>query len=230
MIWFTCSQCHKTHGRPEGNAGALIFCECGHGNLVPWESSAAEPRIPTAELPAAPELAPLTFEPEVEEAAPLRGERPRRGQKRDPERCFNHQNVAKAAVCADCDEAFCADCLVKLQEVPLCGPCKNFRARRLELPPLNSSFASASLILAFLAGPFALVQLWWNGSPGMRLLSILALLPQFLALGLGAWALYRANQEGEAASPSFAITGIATAATICLLTALLHVAAVRGMF
>ena len=57
MIWFACKQCGKRHGRAEHLSGTLVFCECGHGNRVPWSSTVAEP--------------------EPEEAAPLPPPRPR---------------------------------------------------------------------------------------------------------------------------------------------------------
>ncbi len=67
MIWFNCSKCGKTHGRPENSIGSVVFCECGQGNRVPWESTAPEPPpqpVPAAlpGLPASPTLAPLTFD------------------------------------------------------------------------------------------------------------------------------------------------------------------------
>src|SRR6516164_6467007 len=43
MIWFACKQCGKRHGRGEHLAGTLVFCECGHGNRVPWSSTIPEP-------------------------------------------------------------------------------------------------------------------------------------------------------------------------------------------
>ena len=61
MIWFSCKQCGKTHGRPETAAGATIFCDCGTGLVVPWESTAAEPAAVPAEL-APPPLEPVPFE------------------------------------------------------------------------------------------------------------------------------------------------------------------------
>src|SRR5262249_16114600 len=48
MIWFSCKQCGKVHGRAENSAGTLVFCDCGQGNTVPWESTAAEPEEPGA--------------------------------------------------------------------------------------------------------------------------------------------------------------------------------------
>jgi hypothetical protein len=232
MIWFSCKKCGKAHGRPAASAGALIFCECGEGNIVPWDSTIAEPAPQAADVPPTPDLAPVTFdvEPEKAEATP---ERRRRGraEKRDPERCFNHQNVAKTGTCEDCEESFCSDCLVLLQGASLCGPCKNFRARRLELPPRHSSLASASLVLALLTSPLALCQVVdWQGPPSMRLVSLLSLVPQLLALALGGWALYRTEKQGRLGGEALAVTGIATASLMCVLTALLHVAGARGMF
>lgn len=231
MIWFACKECGKVHGRPETSAGALVFCECGHGNFVPWESTAPSPELAVAELPAVPDLEPVTFEPEPLKPAPEPRARRGRVEKRDPERCFNHQEVPKAAVCSDCDEAFCADCLVTLQGATLCGPCKNFRARRLELVPQNSSWASASLVLAFLSSPLAVCQFGWNLSGMMRLLGlVVAFVPQLLALGLGIWALWLGEKQGKAGAQSLAITGVVTAALMFLLTALFHVFAARLLF
>jgi hypothetical protein len=233
MIWFACKQCGKTHGRPESSAGALVFCECGNGNLVPWESTVPEPATQPVELPAGPDLEPVTFQPEPQEPtpAPAASERPRRGriEKRDPERCFNHQSVPRTGVCDDCDEAFCADCLTTLQEATLCGPCKNFRARRMELPPLNSSLATASLVLALLSGPLAMCLLGWIHSPGVRWLAYLALMPELIALALGIWALRIAEQESKPGGQSLAITGVAMAALMFVLTILLNIYVARAM-
>ena len=65
MIWFACKQCGKTHGRPDSAIGATIFCDCGCGLLVPWESTAAEPSTPVivADMPLAFKLEPVTFDP-----------------------------------------------------------------------------------------------------------------------------------------------------------------------
>src|SRR5438045_2911704 len=65
MIWFHCKKCGKTHSRPDNSAGTLIFCDCGSGNTVPWESTAAEPANPppAVEAPRVPDLAPIQFEP-----------------------------------------------------------------------------------------------------------------------------------------------------------------------
>src|SRR4051812_28695655 len=103
MIWFACKQCGKVHGRPEASAGATVFCDCGQGNLVPWESTAAEPEsAPVADAPALPALQPLTFEAPPRPSDPGDEPRPRRArERRDPEFCFNHQRVPKVGTCAD---------------------------------------------------------------------------------------------------------------------------------
>lgn len=230
MIWFSCTQCGKTHGRPDTSAGTMIFCTCGQGNTVPWESTASEPAAAPVlvELPAVPPLDPVTFDPppagppaEAPPPLPLPEEddaprRRRRGERRDPDFCFNHQHVPRVGTCADCGEAFCADCLVELQGSTLCGPCKNFRARRMELPPVSPTQASISLLLALIAGPLALCLI-----PYATVLSLLALVPLALAIGLGAWALRSSEKDTRVGGQSLAITGIATAAVMSLLTVLL---------
>src|SRR5271169_2112243 len=72
MIWFTCKKCGKTHGRADNSAGTMIFCDCGAGNTVPWESTTAEPAapLPVASAPRAPDLAPMQFEPGTSTGGP----------------------------------------------------------------------------------------------------------------------------------------------------------------
>ncbi len=43
MIWFTCTQCGKTHGRQDADAGLTVYCDCGRGARVPWYSTAHPP-------------------------------------------------------------------------------------------------------------------------------------------------------------------------------------------
>ncbi len=231
MIWFTCKQCGKTHGRPETMIGAMVFCECGQGNLVPWESTAPEPAEAPVVTQPAPVLEPVKFDPPAPAGPPdLPADRPRRrgrAEKRDPDYCFNHQQVPRTATCADCGESFCADCVVSLQGATLCGPCKNFRARRMELPPLNSALASTSLILSLLVSPLALCMLPMGEAYGTRVLSLISLLPQLIALGLGVWALRTADRGGQVGGQSLAITGVATAGLMIVLTLLFHVYTAR---
>jgi hypothetical protein len=245
MIWFTCKKCQKTHSRADSSAGTMIFCDCGHGNTVPWESTTTPPVAPPVQqAPKVPDLAPIQFEPGASTGGPPATnpskssgypsssypkdppplddeERPyRRGrtEKRDPDYCFNHQRRPKADACHDCEEAFCRDCMVQFQGVQLCGPCKNFRARREELPPAPSTMASASLVISLIAGPLVMcLVLASPGSDSLRVLGYLSLLPQLLAMGLGVWALREAESERKGGGQWVAVTGIATAGLTCLL-------------
>ena len=248
MIWFTCKKCAKSHGRPDNSAGTMIFCDCGHGITVPWESTAEPPAAPAVLGPKVPDLAPLQFDPATVPSTPghtpppkpstypaktpppVEEERPyRRGrtEKRDPDFCFNHQRRPKTEVCTDCTEGFCPDCLVKFQGSLLCGPCKNFRTRREELGPVASTMASASLIITLIAGPLMMCLLLSAPTNSMRVLSWVSLLPQLLAIGLGVWALREASAERKAGGQWVAVTGVATAALTCVMVLLLNLYASR---
>ena len=251
MIWFTCTQCGKTHNRSESSAGTMIFCACGNGLTVPWESTTAESAgAPVAHAPKGPDLDPIQFDPVTIPTPPsaagskpsstyptspkpptLDDERPtRRGrtEKRDPDFCFNHQRRPKSEACAECEQGFCADCLVKVQGKLVCGPCKNFLARRSELPATATTIANASLIITLIAGPLMICFLLTSpGSTPMRILSWVSLLPQLLALGLGVWALRDAEKENKGGGQWAAITGVATASLTCLMMLLLNLVASR---
>lgn len=257
MIWFSCNKCGKTHGRGENSAGTMIFCDCGSGLTVPWDSTAMPPATtasaPPVAAPKVPDLAPIQFEPAISTGGPsapspssksdstyptssspppIDDDRPRRGrtEKRDPDYCFNHQRRPKVQTCLECGEGFCADCMVQFQGSLLCGPCKNFRARKEELPPVASSMANASLIITLICGP--LMMCFVLASPGndaMRVLSWLSLLPQMLALGLGAWALRDAERDKKVGGQWVAVTGVATAGLTCVMLVLLNLVANRMM-
>lgn len=252
MIWFTCNKCKKTHSRPDTSAGTMIFCECGNGTTVPWESTAAEPAAPPQAVaaPKGPDLGPIQFEPVIMPTPPSAAgskpgstypttpsryddeeERPyRRGrtEKRDPEFCFNHQRRPKVQTCTECDQGFCADCLVKFQGQLLCGPCKNFRSRSVELPPVSSTMANASLIITLVAGPLMVCLLiWGSNSTPMRVMSLLSLLPQLMAIGLGVWALRDAEKERKGGGQWVAIAGVTAASMTCVMMLLLNLAASR---
>lgn len=251
MIWFTCKKCGKTHGRADSSAGMLVFCDCGNGNTVPWESTAPEPSSPpVVVLPKVPDLSPIQFDPVNTPAVPSSGapkpvttyptnnplpveddERPnRRGrtEKRDPDFCFNHQRRPKVNACSECEESFCASCLVKFQGDLLCAPCKNFLARRQELPAATSTMATASLAISLIAGPLMMCLLIMSpGNNSMRVLSLLSLLPQVIALGLGIWVLREAESEKKGGGQWVALTGVTTASLTCLMMLLLQLYANR---
>src|SRR5713101_440815 len=116
MIWFSCKQCGKVQGRPEGSVGTMVFCDCGQGNLVPWESTIPEPESPPpGSVPAAPMLEPVSFPKEdtsaLPEARPIRSRKGRFGRpaprRFDPNYCLNHETVASKSMCVDCGEGFC---------------------------------------------------------------------------------------------------------------------------
>ena len=142
MIWFSCKQCGKVQSRPETASGTMVFCTCGHGTTVPWEST-AEPAVSggTAPPPVPPKMrhcARCSAAGAVGAAVAV-GRSPRRRYKatpRDPNYCFNHEGKAKEAPCADCHEGFCRNCLVEMQGQRVCGPCKNYRLRLAQRPPL----------------------------------------------------------------------------------------------
>jgi hypothetical protein len=61
----------------------------------------------------------------------------------------------------------------------------------------------------------------------MRIASLLSLLPQLLALGLGIWALRDAERERKGGGQWVAVTGVTTAALTCLMVVLLNLMTTR---
>jgi hypothetical protein len=224
MIWFSCKQCGKTHGRPESAVGATIFCECGSGLLVPWESTSAEPPAeplePVLPAPLPPEPISLEQAPGPEMRSPRARKRPRLGR-RDPRYCFNHEELPRHTICGDCGESFCESCVVVFEGATLCGPCKNYRVKNLQriLPAPGLSVLSA--LIAFLAAPLSVGLLlarhagspWWG---------LAALLPQGLAAALAVLALREAAREPKMGGMPLTLTAFfcacVTAVLICLLT------------
>jgi hypothetical protein len=177
MIWFRCKQCGKTHNRPEGQGGAMIFCDCGQGLRVPWASTVPEPEsideaipIPLDPGSAVPVPKALPVPVPMGESAPARrpsiplpanppslsaprGHRPYR--KVDPGFCLNHDEIASTHTCADCRLPFCDSCVVSLNGALVCGPCKNFRLRSQTRPTRVSPLAIIGLVVAVVSGPVA---------------------------------------------------------------------------
>src|SRR5436190_13819675 len=128
MIWFVCKQCGKRLRQPEGAGGSLVFCDCGMGTRVPWESAIPAPvEEPAAALPDA-----------AEGRSPARSQQP---VEIDPAYCLNHRDVPSEIECEECHERFCQSCIVQLRGKTLCGPCKNFQLARLERPPTGPALA-----------------------------------------------------------------------------------------
>jgi hypothetical protein len=215
MIWFTCKQCGKTHGRPESAAGSMLFCECGQGNLVPWESTAAEPAAsaapPPAAAPAAPALEPMSFDRDRDKRSRLGGTRARRRARYtpDPNFCLNHESIASQKTCPDCGESFCHDCTVVFQGIALCGPCKNYRVRVLQEARQLSTLALISLLLALVTGPLAICLIAQLGGPT---LSALVLIAHGAPLILSVLALRHLEKNPKLTGRSLALTGMMMAA------------------
>jgi hypothetical protein len=228
MIWFACNQCGKALSRSESSAGAFIFCTCGQGQVVPWESTiAAPPEAPSAGAP--PEPLPMRPVPVGEEKAPLPRRppplpddaRPRSSAAqavRRNDKCFNHQDRPIQEKCAACSEGFCADCLLHFQGRTLCGPCKNYQLRSQDKHGTTSNKAVSALMLAMLAGP-GVSCLWPMGaSGGVVLVCMLALFAQLGAVILGALALRETESDPRLSGRALAITGMLTGGLASVLT------------
>lgn len=221
MIWYACKQCGKRHGRAEHLSGTLVFCECGHGNRVPWSSTVAEPppeeARPVPPSPPPPSRAPRP--PLAEERPEPEFLRPRRTRERrrvNPNYCLNHDETPKEATCVACHAPFCSACVVALEGQTYCGPCKNFRfgglSRPLRLPPLAIvAFVLAlvstvvSLLLCFMAIGITLKA--ESGTAGAILICTIAL---FFAVGelvLSGVALRQIDRQSELGGRGLAMTG-----------------------
>jgi hypothetical protein len=227
MIWFACKQCGKRHGRAENLAGTLVFCECGHGNRVPWSSTVAEPEpseLPPAPVPVPPRR-PRWADPRDEDAPPPPSppprRRPREVRRPNPAYCLNHDEAASERACDDCRCPFCAACLVSLQGKTLCGPCKNFRIRGLNRPSRFSPMAIVAFVVAVIGGPVGFflslmaigVQVQYGNTAGPLGLCVVALALPGAALVL-AWLALRdietkPNVGGRSLAASGAVASLA---------------------
>jgi predicted nucleic acid-binding Zn-ribbon protein len=239
MIRFACKQCGKTFERAEDAAGSLVFCACGAPNRVPWpdESAAASPALPAVPAPGGlPRLTPV--EEEAGPAPPARPPSPaprpwyREPRRRDPARCFNHPDVSRQHTCAACGESFCDDCVVTLQGQTLCGPCKNFRVRRLQRARTVSALAIVAPILALIAGPVAVFILMMclgaQASPNVVTIACLfGVALEGFAFLLAAFGLWKVENEPNLGGRSLAVTGLVTALVSIILTVELALLALR---
>jgi hypothetical protein len=197
MIRFVCKHCGKRHTQPDEAAGSLVFCECGQSNRVPWESTAPEPQ-------------------EAEEPEPRRGSRRFRRREpppRDPDYCLNHEEAPSVQTCPDCGEAFCARCLVEFQGLRLCGPCKNYRVRKVQRPVRVAGVAVAALILGLVCAP--LIFCVTLGAIGTRerqniiIAGVVGMVLGAAALVLGLVGLRQAEGETGRGGQGMAMTGAA---------------------
>ncbi len=197
MIWFACKKCGKRHKQPAEAAGSLVFCECGQSNRVPWESAVPAPR-------------------ESAEAEPRPGQR--RGRRRelrprDPAHCLNHEEAPSVHTCPDCGEAFCPRCLVEFQGVRLCGPCKNFRVRRLQRSPRPSGLAVGALVAGLVCAPLIFcVTLGTIGTQEPRIIlggGLVGMALGAAALVLGLVGLRQAERTAGRGGQGLAMTGAA---------------------
>jgi hypothetical protein len=236
MIWFACKECGKRQRRPEEAAGTLVFCSCGAGNRVPWESTVPVPaeQAEPASVPATPWGGPAQrpAEPGAEdEPAPRRSRRPVR-RTRDPGHCLNHPEASSTKTCDECREAFCDSCVVPLQDRTLCGPCKNFRLRSLQRALQPSAFAIITLIGGVVSGPFAFCLMGALAAGEKVPLNVSAMFGTlgvgcpFVTLLLGLKALWDINHQPRLGGRGLAVLGMTMAATgllWCLTLLMLYV-------
>ena len=165
----------------------MLFCDCGSGNTVPFEST-----LPPLSAPAPP--APRSAPPL--NPGGLWQERPAASSwnsgSYDPSKCFNHPTLPLHQACADCKLPFCGDCTIGLQGVIVCGPCKNHRLRRMDQPSRISLMAIFSPIVALAGGGFWFFVMLFalassGGKSSLTTLGIIGVLPQVVALTMGAW-------------------------------------------
>jgi hypothetical protein len=230
MIWFTCKSCNKKHGRAESLSGTLVFCECGTGNRVPWQSTTTAPETPPPppprpappQPPRMPPPPPMPLgrrPPPVDDddySPPADILRPRRTnvfRRRKPGFCFNHDEIATEAQCADCKEWFCPNCATTLQGKTLCGPCTNYRVRAVGRPARLSPLALIALLVGLVSGPvsFCLPLIGAGGGRaqlGVTIaLCVVGLLLPAGGLFLSLWALRDVESKPYVSGRALALTG-----------------------
>jgi hypothetical protein len=225
MISFACRQCGKRFDRPDSAAGTLIFCACGIGNSVPYESSLPplEPeRVPSfpANPPPSQSYPPPRF-PDEPLGRPYGSSPP----PRDRGVCFNHPETPSDRFCADCNEPFCGDCTTEIEGKPRCGPCKNFRLRTGQRPPSVSAAALLSPLLSFPAALFSVfVILVAGGTKSIEAVifwTTATIVPQIIAMVLAGRGLQVVETDPRYGGHSLALTGLVSAVVFSVLLATL---------
>ncbi|HWG41218.1 MAG TPA: hypothetical protein VN688_00420 [Gemmataceae bacterium] len=241
MIWFACKQCDKRHGRAEALSGTLVFCECGHGNRVPWSSTVPEPEAePARPAPPPPPRGRIPRSPLEEDAWQPEFPQPRRSRERrrpDPAYCLNHEDSPKEMTCDACHGSFCAACVIALQGQMLCGPCKNFRVRGLNRPGHFSPLAIIALVLSLIGGPVAALLALMaigaqtaGGGAGVTVAVMICLIAVLLPVAsviVGWFGLRQIESKPNMIGRSLAMTGATTglaATLLCLAIAVLTIA------
>ncbi len=229
MIAFVCKQCGKRFERPGHLAGTLVFCPCGAGTHVPWESTLppAEAPVPVVDVPR-PRWVELEKGAEPEHAPPL-------VLPRNAANCLNHTDTPRAELCMDCKEPLCSLCLVRFQGAALCGPCKNYRLRAYQRPPHVSVTAVLAALLSLGAGavwPFVMLMAAGMQAevPVVIAVAVVGLAPQLGALLMAALAMRSVEAGGRITGRSWAITamvGVLVSSAVTVLLALLMIQ-VRG--
>lgn len=223
MIRFTCKQCGKTYEHPEGDAGTIVFCECGAGNAVPRESAPAVSAPEEQPLLAVPFDAPA---PPVPIARPVLTEVPATAAV-----CLNHLRVTATHTCTDCGMSFCADCVLALEGRVRCGPCKNFYVRNLSRPPQLSVAAIFSVIVAVVSAPMALISQSVgiaSGSPqAVLVITAVCLGMELVAIILAAFALSNLERSARIGGRGIAISGLVTGLVALVLTVEVAIHALR---
>jgi hypothetical protein len=210
MISFACRQCGQRFDRPDSASGTLVFCACGAGNTVPYESTL--PPLRAAEAAPAPFPAPTPRYGSPFEPRPVQ---------RDPTHCLNHPETPQTATCAGCGENYCGDCVLEMEGATLCGPCKNFRVRTGQRPPgLSLAALGAPLVSLVSSLPCMLVLLIGGGfstsAESFLPWIFVALIPQVIALALGAWGLQIVETNPKFGGHSLAISGLVSAVVVSI--------------
>ena len=187
---------------PNRPPGRVTFCTCGHGNTVPWEST-AEPEtiVVVDDLPPVPTLDPLKFELEPTQGRQLRAashrcrtaaaaQSPGQGRNLAIRICVSITRIVpnrRTALTATRGS-------VKIAWSPwrptqYAAHARIARVKALHLPLPNSQLAVFSLLLAMITGPLAFCLYPMGLSFQTQKLALLALVPQCSAMILGIWAL-----------------------------------------